>query len=69
MTDYCTISINLSPLCDCDTPDKIFFLSLCLEACDTGKISSGAALCLAILAVLFIEFEAVIAAGTKIGAL
>jgi hypothetical protein len=31
--------------------------SLCLEACDMGKISSGAALCLAISAVLFLEFE------------
>jgi hypothetical protein len=31
-------------------PDKIFCLSLCLEACDMGKISSGAALCLAVSA-------------------
>ena len=50
MQDYCTILINSSHLCDCDMPDKIFCLSLCLEACDMGKISSGAALCLAVSA-------------------
>ena len=31
---YCTILINLSPTCDCDTPDKIFISSPCLEGCD-----------------------------------
>ena len=35
---YCTILINLSPLHDCDTPDENLCLSLCLEACDMGKI-------------------------------
>src|SRR5882762_6352402 len=54
---YCTISINSSPLCDCDMPDEIFFSSLCLEACDMGKISSDAAFCLAISAVLWVEFK------------
>jgi hypothetical protein len=58
--DYCTILINLSPFCDCDTPDKNFCLSLCPEACDMGKISSGTAPCLAILAVLGVEFEAAV---------
>ena len=41
-------------------PDKNFSSSLCLEACDMGKILSDATLCLAILAVLFVEFEAVV---------
>jgi hypothetical protein len=62
---YCTISINSSPLRDCDTPDENFCSSLCPEACDMGKISSGAALCLAISAVLGVEFEAVIHSGNQ----
>jgi len=54
---YCTISINSSPLCDCDLPDEIFFSLLRLEACDMGKILSGAAFCPAISAVLWVEFK------------
>jgi len=41
-------------------PDKIFFSSLRLEASDMGKILSGAAFCLAISAVLWVEFKAVV---------
>jgi hypothetical protein len=37
---YCTISINLLPMCDCDTPDQIFISSPGLKGCDKGKISS-----------------------------
>jgi hypothetical protein len=54
---YCTISINSSPLCDCDVPDEIFFSSLHLEACDMDKILSGAAFCPAISAVLWVKFK------------
>jgi hypothetical protein len=60
LSNYCTILINLSPLCDCDTPDKNFCSSLCLEACDMGKILSGAGLCLAISTVLGVELEMVV---------
>jgi hypothetical protein len=38
---YCTISINSSPMCDCDTPDEIFISSTWLAGCDNGEISSG----------------------------
>jgi hypothetical protein len=40
---YCPISINLSPLCDCDAPDEIFILSPCQEGCDKVQISSDGA--------------------------
>jgi hypothetical protein len=40
---YCPISINLSPLCDCDAPDEIFILSPCQEGCDKVPISSDGA--------------------------
>jgi hypothetical protein len=46
-------------------PDKNFCSSLCLEACDMGKISSGTALCLAILTVLVVEFEVVVHNGNQ----
>ena len=38
---YCTISNSSSPLCDCDTPDKIFISSSRLRACNMPKFSSG----------------------------
>jgi hypothetical protein len=41
-------------------PDKIFFSSLHLEACDMGKFLSGAAFCLAISAALWVEFKVVV---------
>jgi hypothetical protein len=36
----CTISINSSPICDCDMPDKIFISSTWLAGCNNDKISS-----------------------------
>ena len=39
--DRGTISNGLSPLCDCDAPDKIFILSPRLRACDMPKFLSG----------------------------
>ena len=38
---YCTISINLSPLCDCDVSDEIFISSPGQVSCDKVQISSG----------------------------
>jgi len=46
-------------------PDEIFCSSLCLEACDMSKILSGAALCPAISAVLWVEFKAVVCSGNQ----
>jgi hypothetical protein len=45
--------------------DKIFCSSLHLEACDMGKISSGAVLCLAISAALWVEFKAMVCSGNQ----
>jgi hypothetical protein len=66
---YYTISINSLPLYDSDMPDENFCSSFCLEACDMGKFSSGAGLCLVISAVLGVEFEVGLCSRTKIGAL
>jgi hypothetical protein len=41
-------------------PDENFSLSLCLEACDMGKILSGATLCLAISTLLWVKFKVVV---------
>ena len=41
--EYCTISINLSSLCDCDTPDKIVISSSCQEGCNKVQILSDGA--------------------------
>jgi hypothetical protein len=46
-------------------PDENFCSSLCLEACDMGKISSGAGLCPAISAVLGVEFEVALCSGNQ----
>jgi hypothetical protein len=46
-------------------PDEIFFLSLRLEACDMGKFSSGAALCPAISAALWVEFKVAVHHGKQ----
>src|ERR1700683_554205 len=37
---YCRIQIKSTPLCDCDTPDEILFLSPRFGSCDMVKISS-----------------------------
>jgi hypothetical protein len=47
--DYCTISIDSSPLGDRDTPDEIFISSPCFGSRDRVRISSGAAWYLNIL--------------------
>jgi hypothetical protein len=36
---YCIISINSSPICDCDMPDEISILSW-LVGCDNSEISA-----------------------------
>jgi hypothetical protein len=43
----------LTPLCDCDMPDEIFFLSPCFGSCDIVKISSVIAVELHTFLVLF----------------
>ena len=51
--NYCTVLIDLSPLCDCDTPDEIFILSPYIEGRDRVWISSAVALHLDILVLLW----------------
>ena len=50
---YCTISFDSSPLRDCDTPDEIFISSPYIGGRDRVRISSGVALHLDILVLLW----------------
>ena len=55
---YFTISIDLSFMWHCDTPDKILILSPGFWGCDKDQISSGVGLRLDILAIFGLEHTA-----------